>query len=324
LSVLISGIIIARLCQYYMEGREVFVSSYINAVYEIARVYENIDRIVQNIVQVINSLNITNITSNSCKYLVNYINGVKEYINSTQRNTIIQSIMVLLNNQNIQINKSIMEFLYSLLKQCSFIIEPDKANDLSYCLINIANAQNRGSNPVNEEIVKLTYTIYNELMYLFNVDSKNQYFSSILSKLESNLIYDFAVKQFIQNYKLLSDNNIRQRILSNIISKDCKEIDNNPQKIIEILIYYGNEAINQLLDAVFNFINRKFNMTDKINNLCKIIEELEFTNIDVELKILLSMYSIFEKEVQQNVFNNLLFNEKSVRENTVKYNDTRN
>lgn len=310
--------IVARLCQYYMEGREVFVSSYINAVYEIARVYENIDRIVQNIVKVINSLNITNITSNSCKYLVNYINGVKEYINSTQRNTIIQSIMVLLNNQNIQINKSIMEFLYSLLKQCSFIIEPDKANELSNCLINIANAQNRGSNPVNEEIVKLTYTIYNELMYLFNVDSKNQYFSSILSKLESNLIYDFAVKQFIQNYKLLSDNNIRQRILSNIISKDCKEIDNNPQKIIEILIYYGNEAINQLLDAVFNFINRKFNMTDKINNLCKIIEELEFTNIDVELKILLSMYSIFEKEVQQNVFNNLLFNEKSVRENTVK------
>lgn len=308
--------LVTRLCEYYIGESEVFISSYINAVCKIVRVYGNIDRIVQNIVQVINSLVIT---SNSSKYLVKYINGVKEYINSTQRNTIMQNILNLLNNQNNQINKNIMEFLYSLLRQCSFIIEPDKINQLSNSLIYIANSQQRTPNPVNEEIIKLTYTIYNNLMHLFNVDDlKNQYFSSILSKIESNLIYDFAVKQFIQNYTILSDNNIRQRILYNIISKDCKEINNNPQKIIEILIYYGSETINQLLDAVFNFINKKFIMTDKINNLCEITSKLEFTNKDVELRIILSMYSIFEKEVQKNVFNNLLFNERSVRENTIK------
>lgn len=308
--------LITRLCDYYVNESEFFIRNYTNMVYEIVKVYGNIDKIIQNIIQVINSLKIT---SNSSKYLVEYINGVKEYINSTQRNAIMQNILNLLNNQSNQVNKNIMEFLYSLLRRCSFIIEPDKVNQLSNNLIYIANSQQRNPNPVNEEIIKLTYTTYNDLMDLFNVDDfKNQYFSSILSKIESNLIYDFAVKQFIQNYTILSDNNIRQRILSNIISKDCKEINNNPQKIIEILIYYGSETINQLLDAVFNFINKKFNMTDKINNLCKIISKLEFINKDVELRILLSMYSIFEKEVQKNVFNNLLFNERSVRENTIK------
>lgn len=308
--------IINRLCDYYTKENEFFIRNYTNVVNDIAEEYGNMDRIVQSIIQVINSLRTTN---NSSKYLVKYLDGIKEYIDSAQKNSILQTILNLLSNQSHQVNESIMKFLYLILRQCSFIIEPDKVSPLSNILITIINSQQRNPNPVNEEIIKLTYTTYNDLLYLFNTNSLiNQYFSSILTKIESNLIYDFAVKQFIQNYTILSDNNIRQRILSNIISKNSKEIDNNSQKIIEILIYYGNEIINQLLDTIFKFIDKKFNMSDKINNLCKIISKLDFTYKDVELRILLSMYSVFEKEVQKNVFNNLLFNERSVRENTIK------
>ena len=310
--------LVTRLCEYYIQDNEVFAKAYTNSITDVVIKFKNIDKVVENIVHVIKSINTTTINKSSNKFLVCYINGVKSQISSAQRNNIIQNILTMINTQSNQVNKSMIEYFYSLLRQCSSIIEPEKTKLLSNILINITNSGQRSSLPVSEEIIKLTYEMYNELMYMFNDnDIKNQYFSSILKRMEDNVIYDFAVKHFNQNYTLLVDNNIRIKILSIIMSRDCTEINNNLQKVIEILKYYGSDIINELIGTIFAFIDKKFKMSEKINNLCLIIEELQYNDKNIELKILSSMYSTFESEIQNNVFSKILFNERTVRDNTI-------
>lgn len=301
--------LVGKLCEIYLKDEESYIKCYIIVVNEVIENYDNIDIVVQNIIQVISSLKSTN---NSSKHIVSYIMNVKDYIDSTHKTAIVQKIIDILGVPTYMGNINIVEYLFNLLIQCQFIIEPAQLSKLSDTLISMINSK-------NEEIVKLTFETYVKLTDLFsNNDIRNKYFNSILNKMENNLIIDFAVEKFIQNYPQLTDTSIAQRIMSIIIKKNSDEKSNNPTTVIEILDFYGSETILVLLEPVFVFINKKFNIKNKIINLCKLISKTQFKNKDIELKILVSMHLVFDEEVKRNVLRNLLFNEFDVRQNTIQ------
>jgi hypothetical protein len=278
----------------YSEAKNSFVNCYIKYIREIISRQGDTDLLVSNIIKNIESSNSNNLR------LDELIENLEGFITLQQKNDILNSIILNLNNSNKRRKQLAMQNYLAIIENCKHIMDSSMMLQVSDCLVAICNDYNYEL----DNVIEMTLNTYSNILHVLNNENINKYFNLLFGKINSEDVSDVALGLLEKDFKYASSSEVIENLCKNVLDK-------NSDKSIDILLYYGKDVVFKLLEKIFIYIDDNFQLSEQINNVIRIIDGVEYNQQEAIYTIVSLIINIFDSDVQHNIFNYIFDNYES-------------